>query len=96
MYLTKKNLNYTIVCYRMFKENPEYQLLFRRLKNLSIEELPSNSLFKAHASKVGAALGTIVDHLDRPKELEEILKVIGINHKKYGLSSKHFQVSKYD
>lgn len=79
--------------FRLFKENPEYQSLFKRLKNISIQELPSNSQFKGHASKVGAALETTVDNLDKPKELEEILKNVGIKHKKYGLTSKHFQVS---
>lgn len=79
----------------MFKENPEYQSIFKRLKNLSIDELSSNPQFKAHASKVGAALGSTIDHLDRPEELEELLTDLGIKHKKYGLTPKHFQVSEY-
>jgi len=79
--------------YRLFKENPEYQLLFKRLKNLSIDELASNPQFKSHASKVGAALGSTVNHLDKPEELEKLLTDLGIKHKKYGLTPKHFEVS---
>ncbi|XP_025422465.1 globin-like isoform X1 [Sipha flava] len=77
---------------RMFKENPEYISLFKRLKGLSIDELQSNSQFKAHASKVGGALGATIDHLDKPEKLEELLTDIGIKHRKYGLSPKHFEV----
>jgi len=79
----------------MFKENPEYQSLFKRLKDLSIDELPNNSQFKAHASKVGAALGSTISYLDKPKELKELLTDIGIKHKRYGLTPTHFQVSEY-
>lgn len=78
----------------MFKENPEYLSLFKRLKGLSIDELPSNFQFKAHASKVGSALGATIDHLDKPEELEELLTDIGVKHKKYGLTPKHFEVRK--
>lgn len=49
----------------------------------------------SHASKVGAALGLTIDHLDKPEELEKILTNLGIKHKKYGLTAKHFQVSAY-
>lgn len=84
---------YSRIYYRLFKENPGYQSLFKRLKNLSIEELEFNSQFKAHASKVGAALGSTIDHLDKPEELEELLTDLGIKHKKYGLTPEHFHVS---
>ncbi|XP_026805815.1 neuroglobin-like [Rhopalosiphum maidis] len=77
---------------RLFKENPEYQSLFKRLKNLPMDELASNPQFMSHASKVGAALGSTIDHLDKPEELEKILTNLGIKHKKYGLTPKHFQV----
>ncbi|VVC25581.1 Globin,Globin-like [Cinara cedri] len=77
---------------RLFKENPEYQSLFKRLKGLSVDELASNSQFKVHASKVGASLVSAVDHLDKPDELEELLTDLGIKHKKYGLTPTHFQV----
>ncbi|KAL5235477.1 hypothetical protein ACI65C_002887 [Semiaphis heraclei] len=76
----------------LFRENPEYQSLFKRLKNLSIDELASNHQFMSHASKVGAALGSTIDHLDKPEELEKLLTNLGIKHKKYGLTAKHFQV----
>lgn len=49
----------------------------------------------SHASKVGAALGSTIDHLDKPEELEKLLTNLGIKHKKYGLTAKHFQVSEY-
>lgn len=61
---------------------------------MSIDELASNSQFKAHASKVGGALGATIDNLDKPEELEELLTDLGIKHKKYGLTPKHFEVSK--
>lgn len=77
----------------MFKENPEYQSLFKRLKNLSIDELEYNPQFKAHALKVGTALGSTIDNLDKPEELEELLTDLGIKHKKYGLTPEHFHVS---
>lgn len=77
----------------MLRENPEYKLLFKRLKDLSIDELATNPQFQAHASKVGAALTSTVDHLDKPKELEELLTDLGIKHKRYGLTPTHFQVS---
>jgi len=80
---------------RLFKENPEYQSLFKRLKNLPMDELASNPQFMSHASKVGAALGSTIDHLDKPEELEKILTNLGIKHKKYGLTPKHFQVREY-
>lgn len=80
---------------RLFKENPEYQSLFKRLKNLSIDELATNPHFMSHASKVGAALASTIDHLDKPEELEKLLTNLGIKHKKYGLSAKHFQVNEY-
>lgn len=79
----------------MFKENPEYQSVFKRLKDLSIDELSSSPQFNAHASKVGAALGSVIDQLDRPEELEELLTTIGVKHKKYGITPIHFQVSEY-
>lgn len=78
----------------MFKENPEYQLLFKRLKDLPVDELAANPQFRVHASKVGASLGSTVEYLDKPEELEELLKDLGIKHKKYGLTPTHFQVSR--
>lgn len=77
----------------MIRENPEYKLLFKRLKDVSIDELATNPKFQAHASKVGATLVSIVNFLDKPKELEKLLSSIGSRHKKYGLTPTHFQAS---
>lgn len=77
----------------MFKENPEYQSLFKRFKGLSVDELTSNPQFRRHATKVGASLVSTMDHLDKPKELEELLTDLGNKHRNYGLTPTHFQVS---
>lgn len=79
---------------RMIRENPEYKLLFKRLKDVSIDEFANNPKFQSHASKVGNALISIVHSFDKPEELEKLLTSIGLRHKKYGLTPTHFQASK--
>lgn len=93
--LTLKSYHLSIenVSYRLFRQHPEYQSIFKKLKGLTIDELPTNPQFIRHASKVGGALGSAIDHLDKPEELEELLTNLGIKHKKYGLKPEHFNVS---
>jgi len=75
---------------RFFTENPSYQSLFPVLKDIPISEIRGNKKILAHATNVLYTLTALVDNLDEPDCLTEMLKKLGGNHAKRGVNLSMF------
>lgn len=80
---TRKNPDFrVIVLQRMFSNHPEYQNLFERFKQADVQTLPSNPKYRAHACVVGFQLSAIVESLDDPDVVAELIQRNAVNHTK--------------
>jgi len=65
---------------RFFTENPSYQKHFKGFKDVPISELRGNKKVLAHANSVLYAITSLVDNLDDPECLIEMLKKTSESH----------------
>jgi len=70
---------------------PEYQKRFRGFADTPKEQLPENKRFKAHAFTVVSTINGMIDNLDDPELLCELLKKTGQNHSKRSLEIGDFK-----
>jgi len=70
---------------------PEYQKIFRGFADIPLEQLSTNKRFIAHAYTVMSALSALVDNLDDPEVLSELLLNVGRNHIKRKLKKGDFE-----
>lgn len=75
---------------RFFSENPSYQSLFPSFKDVPLSEIKGNKKVLAHGMNVLYALTSLVDNLDEPECLVEMLKKLGGNHSKRGIEHSMF------
>lgn len=66
---------------------------FDRFARVPLEALRSNVHFVAHSARTGRAFAAAVGHLETPKELHDILKVLGGKHREFRLTAEHFEAS---
>jgi len=74
-----------------FSGFPEYQKLFRGFADIPLEKLSENKRFQAHAFTVLNAIDGLVDNLDDPEVLTELLIKTGQNHARRTLKRGEFQ-----
>lgn len=72
---------------------PEYQKLFRGFADTPMDQLPENRRFKAHAFTVVSAINGLIDNLDDPEMLCELLVKTGQNHAKRSIKIGDFKVT---
>jgi len=70
---------------------PEYQKLFRGFADIPVEKLAENKRFQAHAFTVLNSINGLVDNLDDPDVLSELLLKTGQNHARRTLKRGDFQ-----
>ncbi|OXA57298.1 globin [Folsomia candida] len=70
---------------------PEYQKLFRGFADTPMDQLPENRRFKAHAFTVVSAINGLIDNLDDPEMLCELLVKTGQNHAKRSIKIGDFK-----
>ncbi|KAJ9590153.1 hypothetical protein L9F63_016738, partial [Diploptera punctata] len=73
-----------------FEDNPSYQNYFKAFKDVPFKELPKNPRFHAHCTSVMYALTSVVDNLDDPECLVEMLSKLGENHQRRGINRQEF------
>ena len=76
---------------RFFTENPSYQQNFKSFKDVPISELSGNKKLLAHAISVLYAVTSLVDNLDDPETLVEMLSKVGQNHSRRHINLEMFQ-----
>ncbi|CAL8101769.1 unnamed protein product [Orchesella dallaii] len=76
---------------RFFTDYPIYQKSFRSFANVPFDDLPQNKRFQAHAFTVMNAIDGMVNNLDDPEMLDEMLLRTGINHGKRKLTGEAFE-----
>lgn len=77
---------------RFFQQYPDYQKKFRSFANVPVAELADNKRLQAHAFTVMKAIDGLIDNLDDPEVLTELLQRTGANHARRGLVIADFQV----
>jgi len=60
-----------------------------------LDQLKENKRLKAHAFTVMTAINGLVDNLDDPEVLTELLLKTGRNHAKRGTKAGDFQVKRF-
>jgi len=78
-------------CSIFFTQYPEYQSLFRGFADVPLDRLSDNKRFQAHAFTVLNAINGLVDNLDDPEVLTELLLKTGQNHGRRSLKRGEFQ-----
>ncbi|GFG30463.1 hypothetical protein Cfor_09306 [Coptotermes formosanus] len=65
---------------RLFEAHPQYQKLFPNFEGLTLSELRTSKKLAAHATNVMYSLASVIDNLDDPECLKELLIKLGKNH----------------
>ncbi|XP_046990896.1 globin-1 [Schistocerca americana] len=79
-----------------FTNNPEAKKRFTSFKDVPISDLRTNPKFHAHANSVMYALTAVVDHLDDPEVMIEMLRKQGENHGRRKITEAEFLALKKD
>ncbi|KAL1476458.1 hypothetical protein MTO96_036479 [Rhipicephalus appendiculatus] len=76
----------------MFSRHPDYLQLFRHFKDKSIDELPADAQFRAHACAVAYQLSSMVDSVHDSVLLEALIRKNAMSHlERPGVHPFHFQ-----
>jgi hemoglobin-like flavoprotein len=76
---------------RFFTENPTYQANFKSFKDVPLKELRGNKKLAAHAATVLYAITALVDNLDDPEVITEMLLKTSGAHFKRNITLPMFQ-----
>ena len=79
--------------HRFFEEHPEYKNRFSNFKGMALSELRTSKKLAAHATNVMYSLTCVIDNLDDPLCLKELLIKLGKNHARHKVTEKEFHVS---
>ncbi|KAH6924258.1 hypothetical protein HPB50_014527 [Hyalomma asiaticum] len=74
----------------LFARYPDYQRLFERFANVPLQELPRNEVVKAHALAVFYFYTNIVDGMDDPDLLTELVRKNVRNHLRRPMGPQHY------
>lgn len=75
---------------RFFEAHPEYQKLFSNFEGMALSELRTSKKLVAHATNVMYSLTCVIDNLDDPLCLKELLIKLGKNHGRHRVTEKEF------
>lgn len=81
--------------YRFFTDYPIYQKSFKSFANVPFEELEGHKRFQAHAFTVMNAVDGMVQSLDDPEMLDEMLLKTGANHGRRKIEAIAFDVNNF-
>ena len=81
------------IFHSFFNQYPEYQQKFPGFAHVPLDQLAENRRLKAHAITVMNAINGLVDNLDDPEVLTELLIKTGQNHARRKLQLSDFTVS---
>jgi len=70
---------------------PEYQKIFRGFADIPLSELSTNKRLTAHAYTVFSTITALVENLDDPEVLTELLLNVGRSHHKRKLNKGDFE-----
>lgn len=90
---TKHHQDYGVVVFRaFFKKHPDYIRLFSKFKDKDISTLADDPKFRSHSFTLGMQLNNMIDSLERPDNLHELLVSNAEFHAKIkGVTPKHFE-----
>lgn len=74
----------------LFHRYPEYQEIFPAFRNIQDNELPHEAKLLAHALAVAYYLSSMVDTLDDPQTLMELIRKNTVNHVRRPVTPQHF------
>lgn len=80
--------------FRFLDKYPEYIKMFP-FRNLPPEKFPEDKKFQAHCANIIFTLGALIESLDNPDVLVEMLKKSGESHGKRKVPAKAYSVSFY-
>ncbi|XP_067000253.1 globin [Anabrus simplex] len=75
---------------RLFRIRPELQKRFSSFADMPLEELAKSKRLQAHTNSVMYALDSVVDSLNDPECLNEMLLKIGENHGRRRITERDF------
>lgn len=75
---------------RFFEAHPEYQKRFASFRGMNLTELRGSKKLSAHATNVVYSLTGVVDNLEDPECLTELLIKLGQNHGRHNITEKEF------
>lgn len=90
---SENNPDYGVILFNgMFTKHPQYVKLFRHFRGKSLKVLQGDPKFKAHASAVGHQFSALVDSLEDPEILVELIRKNASNHIQHkGVQPSHFE-----
>jgi len=74
-----------------FEMYPHYQKNFKGFANVPREQLQENKRYQAHAFTVVSAINGMIDNIDDPELLSELLIKTGQNHKRRLIKIEDFK-----
>ena len=83
-----------IFCCRLFTAQPSYQSYFSFRNVPDLETLRGDKRLKAHARNVMYTIGMVVDNLEDPEVLQEMVDKIARSHLRRKLTIEQFNVLK--
>ena len=90
--VTNRAVALNMLSNRLFNTHPETQKEFKAFAGRDPETLRENSRMAAHSSSFMSAISNIVDNLNDPSTLNELLKTTGRNHSRRGMKKEYFEV----
>nr|CAD7417409.1 unnamed protein product [Timema poppensis] len=75
-----------------FRTYPQKLEKFAAFSTVPLDELPTNKKFHAHANAIMYTVTSVVDNLDEPEVLVEMLKKLGENHGRRKIVKSEFEV----
>ncbi|KAL3174930.1 hypothetical protein MRX96_010954 [Rhipicephalus microplus] len=89
----KSKQDYGVLIFvEFFQRYPSYLPLFPSFRDLQLKDLVCNHRFRAHGCAVGHQIAAVVDTLDDPDVMTELMRKIAVNHTaKPGLTPEHFE-----
>ncbi|KAH6923420.1 hypothetical protein HPB50_001059 [Hyalomma asiaticum] len=90
--LRRKHLDYGVILFTaLFVKHPEYQQLFKKFRDKQLSALIRDPAFTDHATTVGRQITAMVESLDTPGVLLEIIaKNVEIHTLQSGVTPEHF------
>ncbi|XP_063240268.1 globin-like [Bacillus rossius redtenbacheri] len=83
-------LNGEALLVMFFETHPEHQKLFAAFAGSAPADLRGDKRLRAHANSVMYAVTSVVDNLDEPDVLVEMLKKLGASHRRHHVPQQGF------
>nr|CAD7577032.1 unnamed protein product [Timema californicum] len=81
----------TVAILEFFRTYPQKLEKFAAFSTVPLDELPTNKKFHAHANAIMYTVTSVVDNLDEPEVLVEMLKKLGENHGRRKIVKSEFE-----